>query len=97
MFRPDYAAAAQWNRLWLQTSFLMADAATVMAMRGWRMMAGGKSAGREAERMIGEKVEAGFELAGALAAGKLRSPEAGAQKALDVYGKRIRANRKRLG
>ena len=91
------AAAHQWTRLWLDGSFLMADAAMVMALRGWRMMAGGRPAAREAERMVGEKVESGFELAGAIAAGKIRSPEGAARKALDVYGKRIRANRKRLG
>lgn len=95
MLRP--APADQWARLWLQSSVLMADAAMVMTLRGWRIMAGGRAASSEAERMIAEKLEAGFELAGALAAGKLHTPAAGAQKALDVYGRRIRANRRRLG
>ena len=78
------------------SSFLMADAAMVMVLRAMRMMTGGRTAAREAELMVGEKVEAGFELAGALAAGKVRTPEAGARKALAVYGKKVRANRKRL-
>ena len=91
------AAAAQWTRLWVKSSFLMADAAMVLTMRGWRMMAGGRPAAREAERMLSEKIEAGFELAGAFASGKLRTPEAAARKALAVSGKRVRANRKRLG
>ena len=69
------ATAATWSRLWLDASFLMADAAMVMTMRGWRMMAGGRPAVREAERMVGEKVEAGFELAGAVASGRVRTPE----------------------
>ena len=91
------ANAATWTRLWIDTSFLMADAAMVMTMRGWRMMAGGRPATREAERMLGEKVEAGFELAGALASGRVRTPEGAARAAIGTYGKRVRANRKRLG
>ena len=47
--------------------------------------------------MMDEKVESGFELAGAFASGKVKTPEGAARKALDVYGKRVRANRKRLG
>ena len=88
---------ADWSRLMLDASWLWADAAMVAALRSWRLMAGGPAAGRELERMCIEKVEAGFELAGALAGGRARSPEAAARKALGVYGKRVRANRKRLG
>jgi hypothetical protein len=91
------AAAAQWTRLWLDASFLMADAAMVMTMRGWRLMAGGRPAAREAERMVGEKVEAGFELAGALASGRVQTPKGAARTAITTYGKHVRANRKRLG
>lgn len=90
-------AAHQWTRLWLDASFVMADAAMVVAMRNWRMMAGGPAATREGERMIAEKVEAGFELAGSLASGRIKTPEGAARKAISVYGKKVRANRKRLG
>ena len=90
-------AANPWARMWLDSSFLIADAAMVMTMRSWRMMAGGRPAMREAELMVREKVEAGAELAGALAGGRLKSPQAAARKAVSVYGKRVRANRKRLG
>ena len=86
----------QWARMWVDSSFLMADAAMVMAMRSWRMMLGGRAAGAETERMLGEKVEAGFELAGAFASGQVKTPEGAARKTLDVYGKRVRANRRRL-
>ena len=92
-----FAGTDQWAGLMVESSFLMADAAMVMGLRSWRMMLGGHAGTREAERMLGEKVEAGFELAGALASGRVRTPEAAARKALDVYGRRIRANRKRLG
>jgi hypothetical protein len=95
--QPSTAVAAQWTRLWVDTSFLMADAAAVMMMRSMRMMAGGRAAGHEAERMLAEKVEAGFELAGALASGRVRNPEAAARKTVSVMGKRVRANRQRLG
>jgi hypothetical protein len=78
-------------------SRLWADAGMVIALRSWRMMAGGPAAKREVRRMVSEKVEAGTELAGALAGGRVRSPEAAARKALKVYGKRVRGNRRRLG
>ena len=95
MTRSDNTAA--WARLMVDASWLWADAAMVATLRSWRMMAGGRPASREAERMLSEKVEAGFELAGALAGGSVRTPEAAARKALTVYGKRVRGNRKRLG
>ena len=85
-----------WPRLMLDASWLCAEAGMVTALRSWRVMAGGPAAQREIERMVGEKVEAGFELAGALAGGRVRTPEAAARKALSVYGKRVRGNRKRL-
>ncbi len=47
--------------------------------------------------MVGETVEAGFELAGAVASGRVRTPEGAARAAIGTYGKRVRANRKRLG
>lgn len=94
---PSTAAAHAWTRLWVDSAFLMADTAAVMAMRSMRMMGGGRAATAETRRMIEEKVEAGFELAGAMAAGMITSPESAARKTLDVLGKRVRANRERLG
>ena len=94
--RPGFSAAQSWPRLMADSSLLMADAGTVMMLRAWRMMAGGTAAAREAERMLSEKVEAGFELAGAFAAGKVATPEAAARKAISVYSRRVKANRERL-
>ena len=91
------AAPARWSRLWLDTSLLMADAAMVVMLRNWRMMAGGRPALREAEKMLSEKVEAGAELAGVLAGGRVQTPQGAARAAVTVYGKRVRGNRKRLG
>ena len=90
-------SAADWSRLMFDASRLWADAGMVVALRSWRMMAGGPTATRELGRMVTEKVEAGTELAGALAGGQVGSPEAAARKALNVYGKRVRGNRRRLG
>jgi hypothetical protein len=88
---------SDWSRLMFDASQLWADAGMVVALRSWRMMAGGPAARREVERMLSEKVEAGFELAGAFAGGRVKSPEGAARKAMSVYGKRVRGNRKRLG
>ena len=89
--------AADWSRLIFDSSRLWADAGIVVWLRSWRMMAGGPAAQRELDRSIAEKLEAGAELAGALAGGGVKSPEAAARKALGIYGKRVRRNRKRLG
>jgi hypothetical protein len=94
MTRPN--SADDWARLMFDATRLWADAGMVVALRSWRMMAGGPAARREIERMVSEKVEAGSELAGALAGGSVKSPEAATRKALTVYGKRIRQNRRRL-
>lgn len=87
---------ADWIGLMLDASRLWTDAGMVIALRSWRMMAGGAAASQELERMFSEKAEAGFELAGALAGGRVKSPEAAARRALGIYGKRVRSNRKRL-
>ena len=90
-------STADWSRLMFDASRLWAEAGTVLALRSWRIMAGGPAAKRELERMVSEKVEAGTELAGALSGGRVRSPKAAARTALNVYGKRVRGNRRRLG
>ena len=93
---PRTKPTAEWTSLMVDASRLWADAGMVVALRSWRMMGGGSAAAREFERMVSEKVEAGFELAGALAGGRVKSPEAAAREALGVYGKRVRGNRRRL-
>ncbi|MCL6679103.1 hypothetical protein LZ519_07210 [Sphingomonas sp. RG327] len=94
MARPN--PAADWSRLMFDASRLWADASMVIALRSWKMMAGGPAAARELERSVSEKVEAGAELAGALSGGRFASPEAATRKAMSVYGRKVRANRKRL-
>jgi hypothetical protein len=94
MARPN--PAADWSRLMFDASRLWADASMVIALRSWKMMAGGPAAARELERSVSEKVEAGAELAGALSGGRFASPEAATRKAMSVYGRKVRTNRKRL-
>jgi hypothetical protein len=94
---PRTAPAADWTGIMLDASQLWADAGAVVALRSWRVMAGGAAAQLELEQMVSEKVAAGFELAGALAGGRATSPEAAARKALGIYGRHVRGNRRRLG
>ena len=90
--------ATDWSRLIFDVSRLWADAGMVVALRSWRMISGGPAAAqREVERMVSEKVEAGSELTGVLDGGRVKSPQAAVRKALTVYGKRVRGNRRRLG
>ena len=79
--------------LWL----LGAEAAGVMAQRGAVIALGGAKAQLEAERMVTEKAEAAWELGLAFATGGLGvGPETMARRTLDHYGKRVRANGRRL-
>lgn len=88
--------STEWSRLMFDASRLWTDACMVVVLRSWRIIAGGRAAEPEVERMVGEKVEAGSELAGALAGGGLKSPEAAARTAVGTYRKRVRGNRERL-
>ena len=89
--------SADWTSLMVDASRLWVEAGMVIALRSWRMMHGGPGAAREFERMVSEKVLAGFELAGAIAAGRLTSPENATRETLGVFGKSVRSNRRRLG
>lgn len=95
MLRPK--PTADLANLMVDASRLWADVGMVVALRSWRMMHGGPAAAREFERMVSEKMEAGFELTGALATGRLASPEAATREILGVFGKHVRSNRRRLG
>ncbi|QNM84029.1 hypothetical protein H8M03_07065 [Sphingomonas sabuli] len=81
----------------VDASRLWADAGTVIALRSWRIMAGGTDAACEFERMMSEKVDAAMELGAAFAGGRVTSPEGASRTAMQVFGRKVRANRKRLG
>lgn len=94
---PRAKSSADWTSLLVEASLLCVSAGVVVVLRSWRVFTGGAPAARELDRMVSEKTEAGFELAGALASGSAKSPKAAARNALSIYGKRVRGNRKRLG
>jgi hypothetical protein len=81
-----------------EAGWLMLEAQWVVAARMARLAAGGALAQTEAQRMVSEKSAAFLEstmmAAMALAGGK-KGPAA-ARQVLQVYGKRVRGNRRRL-
>jgi hypothetical protein len=75
------------------------EASAVIAMRFMRLSAGGAVAQREAQRMVTEKVTATFEAQAAAAAAMMTGRGLGpaTKSASDVYRRKVRANRRRLG
>ena len=83
--------------LGLDAWLLGAEAAGVIAQRSTMLAMGGAEAQLEAQRMVTEKAEAAWEVGLALATGQLGvRPETIARRTLAHYGKRVRANRRRL-
>ena len=74
------------------------EAQTVMLLRGLRMAQGGAKARAEARRMVTEKVAALAEAQVATTAATLKGSKKRrvAKKALGVYARRVRRNRRRL-
>jgi len=70
---------------------LAMDANQVVGLRVTKLMLGGKSARREAQLMVSEKIVAAFEAGGSLMAG------ASGEEIVRQYRRRVRANAKRLG
>ena len=87
-----------WFALSSQAALVGLEAQQVIALRLMRLAAGGALAESEAGRMFAEKVEALGEAqaAAAIAAIKGGNSNQVAKKALGVYKKRIRGNRRRL-
>jgi hypothetical protein len=76
---------------------LGAEAASVIALRGVKFATGGDLTGREARRMVAEKVEAAQALqALALSGGLGLTAPAIVGKTLKHYRRKVRANRRRL-
>lgn len=76
--------------LWLNAAGIAAEAAVVIPLRLAKIARGGAAGGREARRMVDEKVAAGVQAALTLATGG--SPAAVARQ----VRRKVRANRKRL-
>jgi len=89
--------AANPFTLGLDAWLLGVEAAGVIAQRSALIALGGAAAQLEAERMVTEKAAAAWDLGLAFAAGSLGvRPETVARRTLAHYGKRVRANRRRL-
>lgn len=89
---------APWIQASVEAWTLGMEASAVIALRTTKIAAGGIAAQREAQLMLTEKLGAALELQTALVTGRLgTSPVAATRKALRHYGRKVRANRRRLG
>ena len=87
---PWYAAGWDMWRLGIEAS-------TVIALRSWKMAAGGSAAEAEAKRMVTEKIKTGLALQAMAAAGGLGFTAPGAvKKTVAHYRRKVRANKRRL-
>ena len=87
-----------WARLAMQAVATGFEAQSVMALRFMRFAAGGARAQSEARRMVTEKVMALGEAQSAAAVAAIKGDKGHrvATKALRVYKRRVRKNRRRL-
>lgn len=88
--------AADWMGLSLRSWQLGLDAAAVMGLRSMRIVAGGAIGRREANRMLSEKIAAAADLGPAYARAMTPTPAEAADTLLDIYGPRVRRNKRRL-
>lgn len=75
---------------WLTATMLAAESHTVIGLRLFKLMIGGRNAAEEAQLMIGEKVHASIEAHAALMGG------ASMDKVIHRYRELVAANRQRL-
>jgi hypothetical protein len=86
-----------WVSLAWQSWGLGLEASSVMALRSMKLAAGGAAAEAEATRMIAEKVQAAMELQAKVMTGALGvTPPTMAARTMRHYGRKVRANRRRL-
>jgi hypothetical protein len=86
-----------WFRAGLQAWSLGLEASSVIALRTLKMATGGVAADAEARRMVSEKIEAGLALQMlALTGGLGLTPQSAVARTLTHYGRKVRANRRRL-
>ncbi|KQW71987.1 hypothetical protein ASE17_03695 [Phenylobacterium sp. Root77] len=92
MFNPN-----PWLKLSIDTFWLGAESSQVVALRMMKLAGGGSGAAAEAQRMVAEKVSAAMAAQTQLALGAMSgSPHAGPAKAVALYRRKVRANRRRL-
>ena len=86
-----------WFRAGLQAWSLGLEASSVIALRTLKMATGGVAADAEGRRMVSEKIEAGLALQVlALTGGLGLTPQSAVTRTLTHYGRKVRANRRRL-
>ena len=94
MMPSPYAA---WASAGLDAWTLGMDASAVIGLRLAKIAIGDAAAGREAQLMVAEKVQAALEMQADLMTGRFGStPLSGTQGLLRHYGRKVRANRRRL-
>jgi len=85
-----------WIGIGLDAWRLGLEASTVVGLRTLRIAQGGEAGRLEAERMVSEKVEAGFALqALAMRGGLGLTPAAASARTLAHYRRKVSANRRR--
>lgn len=86
-----------WMQIGWDAWMLGAEAATVMTLRSVKIATGGDADGREARRMVQEKLEAAQALQVlALTGGLGVTAPSVVDKTLKHYRRKVRANRRRL-
>jgi hypothetical protein len=85
-----------WVRLSLDAVKLGVEAQSVVALRLMKLAGGGPEAAVEAQLMVTEKIRAAVGAGAHLASGALAGDPQGAQRAMGVYRRGVRANRRRL-
>ena len=88
---------ASWSKLWTDAAMMGLEAQQVIALRMWKAASGGVAAVAEAERMVTEKAQAAIDAQRILATSALAgAPHLGPERAVALYRRRVRANRRRL-
>lgn len=87
--------AAAWLDIAWRGTAMTIEAQQVIALRLMRFAAGAPDSRREAVRMVTEKVDAALRAQAAML-GAGHRPARGAGKAVTIYAKRVRSNRRRL-
>lgn len=91
-----WSSGTQWFQLAGEAWWMWAEAASVIAMRSALIAFERPGHGREAQRMVTEKLAAAFSLSQRLARVPPVSPEQAMRLMLTVYSPRVAANRRRL-
>jgi len=86
-----------WTSMAMQGTMLAIESQQVIAMRLTKMAFGGPDVQKEAELMVSEKMETAAESSKVMLMAMLGGKsDLGAEKVMDLYRRKVTANRKRL-